>query len=607
MNDIFNKNYKMLRDYNCAIFFETEEYESSSDDRLIIEREGKKWNLQSKYDMRKPVQVWCDQFEKVSYLNKFMIFGMGDVSYVRELMHRYPDNMIIIFEPCEEILAKQMCHMDMDDIFTNENIKIVVGKQSRLSLEITFRTFVSYGDYDNILYASLPNYPKIFENEYTEYLQQIRNLVRREVMTRNTLIERQGCRGRNFLYNLERFYMESGIAELGKSFQRIDKTNCPAVLISAGPSLDKNIHVLKGYQDKVFIVCVDAAVRVAYKNGIKPDLLVTQDPKFQDPSVFENEYGRDIPILVALTSDYRIIEKNYARKFYVYEGESYIDDILEETNCEMFGLHSGGSVANTAFSFIQRVAGFKTIILIGQDLGYPKNRRHASDVFYGEKTINKEDEKDYFYVESIDGGQVLTEDNMNMYRLWFENVIEDYPELTIVDATEGGAMIHGTEILSLQEALEKYTDGKTYDFSGVINDAEDLFTDSEKEYIKKRIDKSFIKLDGIVEKLEAQREIYNQLDLLNRKGKYRTLEFQRCVEKISQFHEYTQKESEIELIRLYANKGEYQAMDELQAKESNVYDEIKLVVDSGRKLLDAYIEGGKELKREWMKIREEKI
>lgn len=607
MNDTFYKNYKMLMDYNYEISFETEEYESSSDDRLFIEREGKKWNLQSEYDMSRPVQVWCDQFENVSYLNKFMIFGMGDVSYVRELMRRYPDNMIIIFEPCEEILARQMCHMDMEDIFTNENIKIVVGKQNRLSLEITFRIFVSYGDYDNILYASLPNYPKIFENEYTEYLQQIRNLVRREVMTRNTLIERQGCRGRNFLYNLERFYMESGIAELGKSFQKVDKTKCPAVLISAGPSLDKNIHILKEYQDKVFIVCVDAAIRVAYKNGIKPDLLVTQDPEFKDPSVFENEYGRDIPILVALTSDYRIIEKNYARKFYIYEGESYIDDILNETNCEMFGLHSGGSVANTAFSLIQRVAGFKTIILIGQDLGYPNNRRHASDVFYGEKTIKKEDEKDFFYVESIDGGQVLTEGNMNMYRLWFENVIEDFPDLTIVDATEGGAMIHGTEILSLQEALEKYTEGKTYDFSSVINDAEDLFSDSEKEYIKKRIDKSFIKLDSIVEKLEAQREVYNQLDLLNRKGKYKTREFHRCVEKISQFHEYTQKESEIELIRLYANKGEYQAMDELQAKESNVYDEIKLVVDSGRKLLDAYIEGGKELKREWIKIREGKI
>lgn len=607
MNDTFYKNYKMLMDYNYEISFETEEYESSSDDRLFIEREGKKWNLQSEYDMSRPVQVWCDQFENVSYLNKFMIFGMGDVSYVRELMRRYPDNMIIIFEPCEEILARQMCHMDMEDIFTNENIKIVVGKQNRLSLEITFRIFVSYGDYDNILYASLPNYPKIFENEYTEYLQQIRNLVRREVMTRNTLIERQGCRGRNFLYNLERFYMESGIAELGKSFQKVDKTKCPAVLISAGPSLDKNIHILKEYQDKVFIVCVDAAIRVVYKNGIKPDLLVTQDPEFKDPSVFENEYGRDIPILVALTSDYRIIEKNYARKFYIYEGESYIDDILNETNCEMFGLHSGGSVANTAFSLIQRVAGFKTIILIGQDLGYPNNRRHASDVFYGEKTIKKEDEKDFFYVESIDGGQVLTEGNMNMYRLWFENVIEDFPDLTIVDATEGGAMIHGTEILSLQEALEKYTDGKTYDFSSVINDAEDLFSDSEKEYIKKRIDKSFIKLDSIVEKLEAQREVYNQLDLLNRKGKYKTREFHRCVEKISQFHEYTQKESEIELIRLYANKGEYQAMDELQAKESNVYDEIKLVVDSGRKLLDAYIEGGKELKREWIKIREGKI
>lgn len=604
MNKLFYENYDVLTENNLSVIFEREDYDEDEEELLYIDRGDVRWNLQSEYDKSMPIQVWCNQFGDISYLNTFMIFGMGDVGYVRELMHRYPENRIIIFEPEEEILAKQMCWMNLEDIFTNEKVKIVVGKQRRLSFETTFRVYVSYGDFDNIIYASIPNYTKMFEGEYVEYLKQIKDLVRREVLTRNTLIQREDCRGKDFLYNLELFWKESGIAELGRCFEPKVVEKCPAVLIAAGPSLDKNIQVLKEYQDRVFIVCVDAAIRVAYKYGIKPDLLVSVDPEFKDPSVFDNEYGKNTPIIVALTSDYRVVEKNKARKFYIYEGEGYIDDIIEDTNAEMYGLHSGGSVANTAFSFLHRGAGFKKIILIGQDLGYPDNRLHASDVFYDEKKIDESKNPGYFYVESIDGGQVLTEDNMNMYRLWYENVLRDYPDLTVVDATEGGALIHGTEIMTLRDALEKYTDQAIYEFSSIIEKADYLFTDDEKKSINQKVKRSYEKLDDVIDKLKSAEKIYDKLDVLNRKGKYTSKEFKKCINEISEFHQYTQEESEVELIRTFTNEGEYRVMDDLQAKESNVYDEIKLVVDSGKRLLQSYIQGARKLKKEWTCMKE---
>ena len=45
------------------------------------------------------------------------------------------------------------------------------------------------------------------------------------------------------------------------------------VVVSAGPSLDKNIETLKKYRDRFVLFTVGTAVKTLYKNGIKPDFL----------------------------------------------------------------------------------------------------------------------------------------------------------------------------------------------------------------------------------------------------------------------------------------------------------------------------------------------
>lgn len=603
MNRLFQDNYVKLRGTLPGLLFENEKYDLESQEYYSYEKDSKIWMLQSRFDMDKAVSAWCGQFEEISYLNIFMIFGFGDARYIREMMRRYPDNVIIIYEPCEEILAQQMCQDDLSDVIQAENVIIIAGAKKRFVFECVFQNYIGYANLDNLVYVVLPNYIKMFEEEYEEYVLQLKELVQREVMARNTKIIREEYRGKNYLYNLEKFWMEASVRELGKAIHNAGKGDCPAVLISAGPSLDKNIEVLKEYQDRVFILCVDAAIPVAYRHGIKPDLLMTQDPKFKDATVFDNQYGKSVPLIASITSDIDIVKRNKGRKFYIYEEQYYIDNLLEKYNCEMYGLRTGGSVANTAFSFLEFFGGFKNIILIGQDLGYPDNRFHATGVFEDEGRLDAEDDDRYFYVESIDGNKVLTEENMNLYRLWFENRITDNEKLNVIDATEGGALIHGTTVMTLEEALKTYALPEKIEFEQLIQDAEYLLSDENKKEVQNKIDRSYNGIEEIIQKLEAQKKVYDKLDKLNRNGKYTTKEFKRCIDEVGKFHTYIQDDPDIDLVRVYTNRGEYIAMEELQAKESNVYDEIKLVVDSGRKLLQAYIEGAEKLKREWTSVR----
>lgn len=598
----WNENAEALEKNDNIILSEPNEAEVNETSLTVIIDE-KKWWLQSDEDMQEAVNVWCEQFENVSYLTSFVIFGFGSCEYVRSLHRKYPENQIIIYEPYEIIIAKQMLVKDMTDIFNEPKVKIAAGESRRQLLEKWFRSYISYGGIDNMQFAILPNYNKMFEEEYSNYLKQIQEMVEYEIMMRNTVVIREECRAKNFLYNLEKFWNEAGLIEIRDTLKEIDKDRYAAVLIAAGPSLDKNIRLLSKYKNKVFIVCVDAALRVALKNNIRPDLIITQDPEFKDPTIFDNQYAEQVPVIVSMTSDYRMVEKSKGRKFYTYEGEDYVDDITRETSGELYGLDSGGSVANTAFSFLFQVAGFKKIILIGQDLGYPENRLHAKDVFYDEKTIDEKDKDDYFYVEDIYGGKVLTENNMNMYRLWYEKILIDHPDLNVIDATEGGALIHGTEIRKLQESLSAYNYVEQYNFEEQINNAKYLFNKEERKIIKCAIEESYDSLASIKHKLIQQEKIYDKLDLLNRKGKYGTGEFKKCIKEIGEFHQWAQNDRNMDLIHIYTNREEYATLDEMQSEISNTYDEIKLVVSSGKKLLKAYIEGVEKLRDEWSKMR----
>lgn len=604
MNRLFEKNYKVLKANHPLLVFEKETYDIPIDKILQQEVGECVWNLQSESEMDTPITIWCDQFEDCSYLNIFLIFGFGDYRYVKCLSEQYPDNLIIVYEPCEEILAKQMCSYDLTELFQKPTVRIVAGKKIRLLFEAVLSTFVTYNNINHLLYGVIPNYVKMFAEEFDEYRRKIKEFAEFEVVTRNTLILREDCRGKNFLYNLDRFWKETGISELAKALESVDKTKMPAVIVAAGPSLDKNILLLKEYQDKVFVLCVDAALRTAQKNGVKPNLIISTDPKFKDPTIFDNTYGKNLPLVVAVTSDYRILQKNGAKKFYYYERGEYIDRILQDTEGALHGLNTGGSVANGAFSLVTDFMKFQTVILIGQDLGYPDNRLHAKDVFYDEKEIKPEEDSIYFYVDSVDGGKVLTEENMNMYRLWYENQITDHPELTVIDATEGGALIHGTKIMTLAEALADYTDNSKVDFDALIANTPPLLSETDKNCVSKRIEESYQNIDSIIQKLKKQEKIYDKLDMLNRKGKYKTKEFKDCVKKMREFHSYIEEEPDIKLIQLYTNRGEYVVSDKLQTSVKNTYEEIKLVVDSGRELLHDYIAGAEKLKENWTLARQ---
>jgi hypothetical protein len=263
---------------------------------------------------------------------------------------------------------------------------------------------------------------------------------------------------KNRLANMPNYVKNIGYSELTKVATEHYKGK-PAILVASGPSLDKNVHLLKDYQDKALILACDGSLSTLFKHGIIPHVvgsverisktyeafyshrkeeLLNMDIIFSGPAVVR-------PEIVDIFKDQKMISA-----FKAHEGYGiWMDQITMNKKGRVW---SGTSVAHFLYSFAEGL-GCDPIILVGQDLAYSTSGlSHAGDVEIIENVELKNVET---WVEGYDGKDIPSTSVWKMFLLTLEEIVRNSPS-NAIDATEGGALIKGTEIMPLKEALESY-------------------------------------------------------------------------------------------------------------------------------------------------------
>lgn len=554
----------------------------------------------SRIDMDYPTDVWCQQFEKSLYNAIIYVFGLGHILYLKKLVEKVKYAVVVVYEPDIDNYAKFL-NEDIDDAIGGKNLFLITGKNRQQYLSRSLDIFLNYNNRKQLYIANIPNYIKRYEEDYIIFSEIIKKRCDTIIFDKNTEILHENMQTCNYINNIFTLVNEAGIGELYDEVREF--VEYPAVVVSAGPSLDKNVKVLGEYKGRVFIVAVDAALNTLRCNHIVPDLIVTMDPKFEKIDALEDKDYSQLPMIVNLISGYKLLKSHEGRKFFDVQHNYLLDYIETAYNKILPILATGGSVANSAFSFLES-AGFKNIILIGQDLGYPENKVHASDAFKNEGLIDEESGK-YYYVEDIYGGKVLTEKNMDLYRLWFEDTISQNDELNVIDSTEGGALIHGTTIAPLRETLEKYCIFESKNFVENINNARYLFDTNERKNVQEYITQIYETIDIAISKLNQGKSYYDRLEDLYRKGQENSIQFTKTLDKIRDLVHYVDHDPQMDLINQCAVQERTAVIDGMESCMNNPEQEISMLVETGRKLLDAYMLAGNKLKAEWKKaIRE---
>ncbi|WP_215475111.1 motility associated factor glycosyltransferase family protein [Campylobacter coli] len=227
-----------------------------------------------------------------------------------------------------------------------------------------------------------------------------------------------------------------------------------AIVVSAGPSLTKQLSLLKAYQDKAVIFCADGALSMLEKKGIVPDYVTNLDFTDLAMKFFQNKENKTSLNVLSCATHPNVVHSLKAENCVIILRNKAL---YQRFNLNDFGyIDTGTHVSH--FSYTLALAlGFKNIIMIGQDLAFDEEgNSHSKGFDFGEK-FSGEENIDKLKVPAYGGkGEVLTHITWNDYRIKLEYLFAcNDQKAKFYNATEGGARINFTEELSFKECCEK--------------------------------------------------------------------------------------------------------------------------------------------------------
>ncbi|MFE3576823.1 motility associated factor glycosyltransferase family protein [Lysinibacillus sp. NPDC059133] len=402
--------------------------------------------LHSKYN---PIQEAKRIVEKEFEPNfVHVVFGHGLGYIVNELKNQITKKeMLIVIDP--------LCRELSDTVGKNNDYILLEEIKSEI-IEETISTALKNLSAKVKVICS-PNYDKIFKEEYLSVLESVKRIQRlhqvRENTTRRFSYEWQ----ENYIHNLLHTFRSHSVKELEKQY------NCPVVVISGGPSLKKQIPLLKKVRNQVITIASGSTINSLKHHGIEPDYVVSIDGGKANYSHFKEISDIKSHLIFGFSSHYKIQEIFLNRKYALLDGgdSDFRKYIMEKFNIEVPLITGGASVANFAFS----VACYMTkgpVAIIGQDLAYTDNKSHEdSNKHFVEVDEAYMKERGMFEITGYYNDKILTDYAFLLMKRDFERLNKQIQHSApIFNCTEGGAKIEGMEQLSFLEFCKLFINGE---------------------------------------------------------------------------------------------------------------------------------------------------
>ncbi|EHT8408563.1 motility associated factor glycosyltransferase family protein, partial [Campylobacter coli] len=453
--ELFNKNIEALS--NILLKEGLKEIKSSKFE-LVLGKDNLDINLKDTSDNTFLYENVIDELNSMlnTYNDKYLLYpvlyfyGFGNGILFKALLQNKNHQHIVVFEKDIEIIWVIFHILD----FSHElqSARLMVLNTNKLEIQ----------DY-NELCSSKPFFQfsriyflELMSHYYERFHEDILGLNKKLAENfKNSIISHgndpldalQGIE--QFVYNLPQMITHSSYKELLSKRKGVSDT---AIIVSTGPSLTKQLPLLKKYASKATIFCADSSYPILAKHGIKPDYVLSLERIPLTSEFFNNDFGEfDKDILFVLKSyvhphTTKYLQKNNRNFMLVSTYASFIQYL----KLDYFGyFNMGKSVANMSY-LLTEYLNYKNIILIGQDLAYAKDGfSHTKDY----KNLDKHEghfqrDKGKFQCLAYGGnGKVESSEIWTMFRLIFENDINYFQKffnITTYNCTEGGARIEGT-------------------------------------------------------------------------------------------------------------------------------------------------------------------
>ena len=485
MNNIFQKNINALAQKNETLARELLTYIPT--DVPELKHENGAYNLFYKNQyLHNPINPLGEAQEIFAMAENspvaiHLVYGLG-LGYLFQVTSLNSQGTVILYEPDLNIIRIVFNLVD----FSNDILKKNVYVTNNLE-QVSEYIYQKSNTKNSPLLLSTTSYRELNRENFASLINELQQMIGRFGLDLKYTKERFWGLTRNLIKNLPNLVHETPIAEFRNRF-----AGQTAVVVSAGPSLDRNIETIKKYRENIFLIVVGTAIKTLYKHGIKPDFLCLIEA-YDSSKQIQGLDLSDIYFVTEPTANNSLRQFKYKDTFSHIANNLPINDwwsIL--TNIDISEYSSKGTVSYTALN-CARILGCSKIIIVGQDLAYVEGQCYSKDSAYKDLVCQYNNEtkkweitaKDFenfcnslsnspneevriktaqkrlenlnaslYYVKGINGDMIPTESVYATFIKPLTEFTQTFNDRKYINASLIGAQIDGFENMPLEEALK---------------------------------------------------------------------------------------------------------------------------------------------------------
>ncbi len=484
-NNVFEKNINALREKNARLADVLTSYILTDVPQLVKENNYYNFTYKGKFlhNLANPLGEAAEIFSKAENtpVAIHLIYGLG-LGYLFQVTTAKSLGTVILYEPDLNILRTAFALVDFSDNIKKSNVYITNDFS-----EACGYIYQKSNMKNTPLLLSTTAYRELDEDNFNNMVTELQHTIGRFSLDLKYTQEKFYDLILKTFKNIPKLVNEVPVSEFKDFFK--GKT---AVVVSAGPTLDRNIETLKKYRDNYVLITVGTAMKALSANGITPDFLCIIEANDCSKQIA----GLDLSEVNFITEPYahpNLREFKY-KNVYTHTSQNLpVNELWRDlSDTDISEYYSKGTVSYTALN-VARILGCSKIVLVGQDLAYIEGQCYSKDSAYKDLVCKYNEEskkweitaKDFesfclslgnyddpeirkqkaidrihalnsalYHVKGINGDMIPTESVYAAFIQPLSEYTQGYPDREYINTSLVGAQIDGFKNMPLDEALE---------------------------------------------------------------------------------------------------------------------------------------------------------
>lgn len=392
----------------------------------------------------------------------FFVSGLGIGYHLIELERRFDRPALIVAEDNLGLVKAALCLHDFSELISDGRLILLTCADNR-----ALHARLSACNADLMLgfhFVTLPHTRRCQVRFHEQMRRLLTDFVSFARMQMVTLLKTARVTFRNIAFNLPSYLANPGVETLENRV-----AGYPAIVVAAGPSLARNLDQLGPLRERAVIIAVQTVLRLLRSLDLTPHFVTSLDFHEVSAEFFRgvDEVG-DCILVAEPKATWHVLDMFGGGKRVLQH--RFHEALLREHAPRRGSLRPGSTVAHLAFYLAQHL-GCDPIIFVGQDLAFSEgmfyvpgspiekiwqpelNRFQTVEMKQWERVVRNR--SILRNVKDIHGRDAYADDLLFTYREQFENDLSAAPQ-TVIQATEGGVPLAGTEVMSLREAARRY-------------------------------------------------------------------------------------------------------------------------------------------------------